>query len=87
MRASIEVINEVSQNTGAGWTLCFQWCRYNFDDPEADAEHGYRFIWRDPENRLRPQMGQARIPSIRIARELMQQARRNGWGEHDGDAS
>ena len=43
--------------------------------------YGYRFIWRTPEGKLQPARGQARIPSIKIAKELMDYAIAEGWGE------
>lgn len=61
------------------WTLCFQYCRYEMSAEEQ--YYGYRFIWRTPEGKLQPARGQARIPSIKIAKELMDYAIAEGWGE------
>jgi hypothetical protein len=65
------------------WRLWFQWCRYELDDGD---QYGYRFIWRTKEGALQAARGQARIPSIKAAKELMDRAIDEGWGERDGDA-
>ena len=75
--ADVEIIHEVRENN-RGWNLCFQWCRYNYDDG-SPAQMGYRFIWRDPENNLRPQRGQARIPNAARMFNLIHLAVRDGW--------
>lgn len=67
-----------------GWTLCLQWCLYVHDN--GTTEEGYRFIWRRPKTEgksLQAARGQARIPSLRVARELMAKAEQNGWGNFD----
>ena len=65
------------------WELCFQWCLYVNDD--GSSYHGYRFIWRRPETgALQPARGQARIPSIKMAEELMGKAKEAGWGDYEG---
>lgn len=79
----VQVINETSLIEKTGWSLCFQWCRYIHDN--ALIEFGYRFIWRRPDGSLQAARGQARIPSIAQARTLIDQAVREGWGDHDGD--
>jgi hypothetical protein len=48
-------------------------------------ERGYRFIWVDPDGRLLPQRGQARLPSLKMAAELMAKATAEGWGDYDAD--
>ena len=57
--------------------LCLQWCLYVYE--EGNYEHGYRFIWRKPNGHLQAARGQAVIPSLKIAEELMQMAREAGW--------
>jgi hypothetical protein len=47
-------------------------------------EEGYRFIWRRPDSSLQAARGQARIPSIEVARGLMQRAEEEGWGQYEG---
>lgn len=77
--AKIEVLEEVPTEPEAGeWTLCFQWGVWHYDD-ESSSQEGYRFIWRDKENKLRPQRGQARIPSAARMLDLMGQAADKGW--------
>lgn len=80
-----EVIEGNSDDINA-WRLCFQWCLYAYDD--GTSEFGYRFIWRHPISEgggLQPARGQARIPSIRRARALMDRAFNEGWGDYDAD--
>ncbi len=78
MTANVEVLNEVPENETIGeWTLFFQKCIYHYDDGSED--HGYRFIWKDPDGKLRPQRGQARIPDKKALDELITQAIKAGW--------
>lgn len=62
-----------------GWTLCLQWCVYSYDD--GTNKHGYRFIWRKEDGKLQAARGQARIPNLSIAMKLMEQAKKEGWGD------
>ena len=64
------------------YLLCFQKCRYVYDNGEWEA--GYRFIWRR-DGRLLPHRGQARIPSIQNLEQLVAQAKRAGWENHKED--
>jgi len=75
--ANIEIIHE-ARESGSNWNLCFQWCRYRYDDGSPD-EMGYRFIWRDPDNNLRPQRGQAVIHNAAQMFRLINQAIQEGW--------
>lgn len=75
--ANIEIIHEAREHN-SGWNLCFQWCRYRYDDGSPD-EMGYRFIWRDPEDRLHPQRGQALIQSAAQMFHLIELAMQDGW--------
>lgn len=76
--AKIEVLEEVPTKAETGeWTLCFQWGVWHYDD--SSSQDGYRFIWRDKENKLRPQRGQARIPDAARMLDLMGQAADEGW--------
>jgi hypothetical protein len=81
-QARIQVIEEVSKDIGPDCKLCFQWCRYIYD--KGGLEEGYRFIWRRPDGSLQAARGQARIPSIKIAKQLMAEAEAAGWGKHEG---
>ncbi|WP_024622610.1 hypothetical protein [Metaclostridioides mangenotii] len=79
---NVKVINEVKKGfDDSEWTLCFQYCTYPYE--EADDQNGYRFIWRDPKNHLQPVMGQTRIPSVKDAKELIDMAIEEGWGEFE----
>jgi len=85
MATRVQIINEA--NTGNAkvtghWELCFQWCQYVHDDGEN--EMGYRFIWRRPNGALQAARGQARIPSMANAMELMTVAMKEGWGNNQG---
>ena len=80
--ARVQIINEVTNGKEEDWRLCFQWCRYLYDD--GGMEHGYRFIWRRPDGSLQAARGQARIPSVEEAKELMDMAIKQGWGEYSG---
>lgn len=81
-QARVIVLNSTEKDMGDGWTLCFQYCRYQLKDKEQE---GYRFIWKTPEGRLQPARGQARIPSIADALKLISEAMRLGWGNKNGD--
>lgn len=80
--ARIQVLEEVSTDMGGDWKLCFQWCRYIYDN--GALEEGYRFIWRRPNGSLQAARGQARLPSIKVVQSLITQAEANGWGQHEG---
>jgi len=73
---------EKERATPNGARLCLQWGRYIYDDGEL--EEGYRFIWRRSDGSLQAARGQARIPSLRIARILMEVAEEQGWGSYAG---
>lgn len=76
--AKVRIVKEVPHNYNTDdWTLCFQWCKYIYD--EGYYEYGYRFIWRRPDKSLQPARGQARIPSLSNIEELMKLAKQEGW--------
>lgn len=82
--ARVNVLREVRTGDAGDWQLCFQWCRYRFDD--QPLQYGYRFVWRRAEDgSIQAARGQARISSLKQAKELMDQATREGWGDLDGD--
>jgi hypothetical protein len=79
--ARVKILNEVPEKYDAnGWTLCFQWCEYIYDNGEP-SQNGYRFIWRRPDGSLQPARGQARIPSIAEMKRLLRLADETGWLE------
>jgi hypothetical protein len=75
--AKVKIINEVSTENTNDWNLCFQKCKYIYDD--NSTEIGFRFIWRKPNNRLQPARGQARIPDEETLYLLLEKARDNKW--------
>jgi hypothetical protein len=83
--ARVQVIQEAVHGVPDDWRLCFQWCRYILSNGEM--EEGYRFIWRRSDGSLQAARGQARIPSIKVARELMKAAEAAGWGKHEGEGA
>ena len=76
--ARVQILNEVTKDGGDGGKLCFQHVRYVYDD--GTLQMGYRFIWRHPDGKLQGARGQARIPSLKAARLLMEKAEKAGWG-------
>ncbi len=81
--ARVQVLRSTPTEKTDDWQLRLQWCRYVYDD--GGLQEGYRFIWMRPEGSLQAARGQARIPSLTVARALMAQADREGWGGHQGD--
>ncbi len=79
----VQILNEVFIGDGQGWRLCLQRARYVYDD--GSLEEGFRFIWRRPDGSLQGARGQARLPSLRIARILMAKAEEKGWGDFAAD--
>ena len=80
MKSRVKIIKEVPKNIiHKDWKLCFQWCQYIYEN--GTSEFGYRFIWRDGLNRLRPQRGQARIPTFKEMDTLLDEAKIDGWLE------
>lgn len=81
MANRVQVLNEVIEYPEGDWRLCFQRVRYIYDD--GLIQEGYRFIWRRPTGQLQGARGQARIPSLNVARGLMNRAEQEGWGHYD----
>jgi hypothetical protein len=76
--ANFEILHEVRDNAeDAEWVLCFQWGIHHYS--EGEPEHGYRFIWRKPNDHLAPERGQARIPSAAGMFRLIEHAGEAGW--------
>ena len=74
----VRVINEVPKDIDfLHWKLCFQWCEYLYEGEKS--EFGYRFIWKDEINHLKPQRGQARIPTIVEMQNVLKEAEEDGW--------
>ncbi|HAQ86922.1 hypothetical protein [Aeromonas caviae] len=83
VQARVHVIKSTEKKMDGGWTLCFQWCAYNYSD--GGQQKGYRFIWRRPDGTLQGARGQARLPTMDLIHEMLEQAKREGWG-YIGDA-
>ena len=81
--ARVQVLKSVFEGQEGNWCLCFQWCRYVYD--EGEPQKGYRFIWRRPDGSLQAARGQARLPSIAQAQRLMARAAADGWGSFTED--
>ena len=58
------------------WRLCFHYGTYHYD--KGDSEKGFRFIWKE-DGKLKPQRGQARIPSLKDLFDMLALASKDGW--------
>src|SRR5215217_8024521 len=74
---SASIINEVTNGRQGDWRLCFQLCE--LVNAQGALEHGYRFIWRGPDDSLLPVKSESRMFSSNDLYELMQQASVDGW--------
>jgi len=81
--ARVQVVNRTDLGDASEYHVELQWCRYLYDD--GKMEHGYRFIWVTPDGKLLPQRGQARLPSLKMATELMKKAKAEGWGDYNSE--
>jgi len=79
--ARVQVIKRVSTDDIGENNLELQWCRYLYDD--GTMEYGYRYIWVSVQGKLLPQRGQARLPSLAVAKLLMKKAEAADWGGYD----
>lgn len=77
---NVYIHNDAFRKIEKGWELHFQYCDYKHDD--GSQLSGYRFIWKRPDGTLQLARGQARIPSIDIALELIAEAMSEGWGNY-----
>ena len=77
----ISVLHEVKKQSIDGGYLCLQHVVYPYS--ESDNKEGYRFIWRTEDGKMQPSRGQARIPSLSVALELISMALSDGWGNFD----
>jgi len=80
-QSRVQVLEEVSKDYLPKGQLYLQWARYIYEN--GDIKEGFRFIWRRDGN-LRPDRGQARIPSLAVAIELIGKAMEAGWGHKIG---
>ena len=78
----IEISHEACPNRGKNeWALSLQWCRFVYE--EYPAEFGYRFMWRRPNDNLAAYRGGCRIDSINEMLQLIEIAKKEGWGDYD----
>ncbi|MDR1613113.1 MAG: pirin family protein [Planctomycetota bacterium] len=61
------------------WKLHLQYCRYEYNNTET--AHGYRFVWEDPDGGERPLRLGGYIPYMEYARQLLDIAKTEGWGD------
>ncbi|EPN6726291.1 MULTISPECIES: hypothetical protein [Pseudomonas] len=78
VQARVTIIENVEKKFESGWTLCFQWCHYNYSD--GSQQRGYRFIWKRKDGTLQAARGQARLPNMELIMELVEKAKKAGWG-------
>jgi len=76
--ATVTVLKSTEIDMPRNEKLCFQWCRYNYGD--GGKQNGYRFIYKKANGNLQPARGQARLPSVEIIHELVEKAKKAGWG-------
>ncbi|GAA4770601.1 hypothetical protein GCM10023219_16570 [Stakelama sediminis] len=74
----VQVLKEVGLHRSSKDSIWLQWCDYS--ENTDNSETGYRFIWKDPEGKMQPHRGQARIPNLYLADALISKARLQGWG-------
>lgn len=87
MNCTVKVLKEVASDPQPRtWQLWFQWCEYRYSDKNRPDQKGFRFIWKRPDGTIQDARGQARLPSIAMATELMELARAEGWGDLIGDS-
>lgn len=79
--ANVKIHNEVKAKAESGWILAFQYCTYTYDD--GSTQDGYRFIWYRPDDSLQAARGQARIPSVPMALNLIGEAIKRGWASNN----
>ncbi|CRN07951.1 hypothetical protein PYEL_38050 [Pseudomonas sp. URMO17WK12:I11] len=78
VQARVTIIENVEKKFESGWTLCFQWCHYNYSD--GSQQRGYRFIWKRKDGTLQAARGQARLPNMELIMDLVEKAKKAGWG-------
>lgn len=78
VQARVMVLKSTEKAFPNDWKLCFQWCTYFYSD--GGQQTGYRFIYKRPDGTLQAARGQARLPNMEIIHEMLEQAKREGWG-------
>jgi len=77
MQARVVVFDQLETGYPNGWTLALQRVRYVYE--RGETEDGFRFIWRRPDGTLQAARGQARIPRLSDALDLIRRAIEGGW--------
>jgi len=78
MKPCVNILEEIClPEIECGSKLCFQKVRYYYED--TSFEDGFRFIWRTKNNHLQAHRGQARIPTLNEALEVITSAKEKGW--------
>ena len=77
--AWVEVEHCTSVELGPQTELLLQYGTWHFDD--GTTGEGYRFIYRE-DGKLKTYRGQARILSLQIVRQLLEQATTEGWADN-----
>ena len=78
MKPCVNILDEIAlPPIECGSKLCFQKVRYHYED--TSSEDGFRFIWRRSNNYLQAHRGQARIPTLDEALEVITKAKEMGW--------
>lgn len=72
MGTRVQVLREVQRKLNDGETLCLQQVFYDYGG-DGEGDLAFRFIRRNGKGHLKAQRGQAAIPNLRVAGELIQE--------------
>ena len=75
-----QILHDTSIDLNGGWRLHLQY--YNYTQEGGSPDYGYRFM-NSCDGNLRPQRGQARIPSRKHSTLLWAQADLEGWADYE----
>ena len=83
--AKVDILNQIKYKQKAdGHVLCFQKCEIHYSTEKPEVGHvGYRFAWLKDNGTLQVTRGQAILPSINIAIQLINDAIKEGWADID----
>lgn len=80
LSARVVVLDEVfpsNLTSDGGNQLTFQKVIYTYSN--GVNQEGYRFVYRRPNGHIQAARGQARIPNLKAAKELISKAEKKGW--------
>ena len=78
MQTRVVVVDQINDHDRPNeWCLSFQRVRYVYEN--GDREEGFRFIWIRDDGTLQAARGQARIPRLSVALNLIERAQQRGW--------